>query len=144
MGAMIHLKGREAVIGLDKGLYRREAVTLAAAAFSSKAEFFVEREDETALVVALQVREEASRRELEALAGEFLNEALNQELRLDLAKENSRIIELLTAQALYAARGAEPSAPDEEAEREIQRKAERFMAEAGAQEDRAAQGTPQP
>lgn len=106
MGLKIKPKSREAAITLDKRLYRRESVDLAAAAFSGKAEFFIDDEDENFLKLTLQAIHGDSPARLRELAGEFLNEALNQDLRIELARENAPIIKLLTTQVLFAARGA--------------------------------------
>ena len=87
-------------------LYEREAVLLAAQVFSDRAEFFVEPGGSGGLELTLQARAAAPREQLRLLAGEFLNETLSQDLRLRLARKESRLLQLLTAQALSAARGA--------------------------------------
>lgn len=110
MGLRIKPKSREAAMSLDKRLYCRESVDLAAAAFSRKAEFFIDQEDDVSLKLTLQAHQGDSPARLRALAGEFLNEVLNQDLRIDLARENAPIIKLLTTQVLFSARGAEKAA----------------------------------
>jgi His-Xaa-Ser system protein HxsD len=130
MGPKVKPAAHKAAISLDKRLYRREAVTLAAAVFAQRAEFFVEKEDAKSLRISLAAKNQVSPGELRGLAGEFLNEALNQDLRLDLAKQNSRILELLTAQALISAGGAEKIPLEAKAEKNLQAEAGRYMAEA--------------
>ena len=41
----------------------------------------------------------------ERLAGEFMNEVLNQQCRLDLAKKNSKIAGIIVTRALLSATG---------------------------------------
>lgn len=133
MKLSVNPKLREAVVTLDSKVYRREAVRSAAVVFSDKAKFFVEREGKGSIEVALRARKEASPAELRELAGEFLNEALNQDLRLTLARENAGILKLITAQTLYAARGAErPPSLDAETENKLQEEGDRLLAEARA------------
>lgn len=110
MGLRLKPKSREAAISLDKRLYGRESVDLAAAAFSKEAEFFIDDEDDGCLKLTLQAIQGDCPTRLRALAGEFLNEVLNQDLRMDLARQNAPIIKLLTAQVLLSARGAQKAA----------------------------------
>lgn len=133
MGLKFNAKAREVDILLNKKAYRREAVTLAAAVFAQKVDFFVGRENPNAMEVFLRAKDDVPPAELRGLAGEFLNEALNQELRLDLARENAEIIKLLIAQALACARGAEASKSDAQAEKKASEDAERLMNEIRAE-----------
>lgn len=102
---------REVALSFDKRLYAREAVISAAKVFSDRAEFFMEQESEERLDLALQARKPTDGRGLQQLAGEFANEALNQDLRLDLVMKNSRIVQLLTAFTLHAASGPAEGTP---------------------------------
>jgi His-Xaa-Ser system protein HxsD len=83
---------------LDDGIYSAAAVRLAAFVFSGKAEIQI-RPGGGASVVTLR----AKRADL--LAGEFLNEALNQQCRLDLAGKNSSIAGIIVTRALLSAAG---------------------------------------
>ena len=132
MGLKLNAKEREVDLLLDTGIYRREALTLAAAVFSRKVEFLVGREEPGSIEVTLRAKGEVSPSELLGQAGEFLNEALNQDLRLDLAKENAGIIKLLMAQALASARGAESPGADPQAEKKLGEEAERLIGESRA------------
>ena len=131
MGLKVDAKTRAVDILLSKKIYHREAVTLAAAVFARKAEFLVGRESSSSIVISLRAKDGISPAELRGLAGEFLNETLNQDLRLDLAKENARIIQLLVAQTLASARGNTASTVDVHAEKKLSEEAERLMDEAG-------------
>jgi hypothetical protein len=84
-----------------------EAVELAARVFETKAEaaakpvgdFFEVR-------LKSKKRTPVSAEELEALAGEFLNEVLNQEYRFLVGRFNAKIADLIATQTLYCARGS--------------------------------------
>lgn len=120
---------REAVILIDQKVYAEEAVQLASLIFSAKADCFVEEGLRGRRKVVLQAKENASAQGLRRVAGEFLNEVLNQDLRLQLLRDNSRIIQLMTAQALAAAKSLPPTPVEPEIERNLREEAERLIAE---------------
>ncbi len=122
-------KAREAVILIDLGIYAEEAIKLAALIFSAKADCFVEEGPSGRRKIVLQARENASVQELRGVSGEFLNEVLNQDLRLQLLRDNSRILQLLTAQALAAAKSLPPTPVEPEIEQNLREEAERLIAE---------------
>ncbi len=78
---------------LDNGIYSAEAVKLAAYVFSGRVDVKV-RYGKSASEVML------SQDIPEAAAGEFMNEVLNQQCRIDLAKKNSRIAGIIVTKAL--------------------------------------------
>ena len=96
---------------LDSGIYSAEAVKLAAFVFSDRAEIriapgpapFPKRPKGGAGkgVLAVSVKAEDAGR----AAGEFLNEVLNQQCRIDLAKKNSKIAGIIVTKALLSAAG---------------------------------------
>ena len=117
---------------VDLRCYSREAVLQAAGVFARRADFFVEDESRTSLALSVRARAALSPEESRRLAGEFLNEALNQDLRLEVVKSRQDLLRLLTAQVLGAAAGdAGQSGVDAKKELELRRQAEAFMAEAG-------------
>lgn len=86
-------------IFFDGGMYSREAVRLAAYVFSRKCGVKVAaaRGGLKALLGGGQ--------DLDRLAGEFANEVLNQQCRLDLAAKNSKIANIIVTKALLSACG---------------------------------------
>lgn len=83
----------------SSALYSAEAVRLAAAVFEGRA------------AVAISKAPGGLRAEVtgpENSAGEFANEALNQQCRLDLGLKNSRYASLLSTKALLSAAGDKP------------------------------------
>ncbi|OGS07494.1 MAG: hypothetical protein A2270_09520 [Elusimicrobia bacterium RIFOXYA12_FULL_51_18] len=85
-------------IFLDAGIYSGEAVKLAAFVFSDKADIRIVPGKN---VFKISVRAENAER----AAGEFLNEVLNQQCRIDLAKKNSKIAGIIVTKALLSAAG---------------------------------------
>lgn len=121
---------REAVIAIDREIYSEEAIRLAAGVFSAKAEFFVDEEPSGRLTISLEAKKNVSSPDLQRIAREFLNEALNQDLRLRLLQKNSRILQLLTAQALAAAKAPSRTLEDPANVKSLAAEAERLMKEA--------------
>lgn len=85
-------------LSLDTEIYSEEAAKLAAFIFAAKAEVKVVRAGK-ALRVTL------SAEDADKAAGEFLNEVLNQQCRLDLAAKNSKIASIIVTKALLSAAG---------------------------------------
>lgn len=84
-------------LSLDARIYSPEAVKLAAFVFSGKE-----------IKVSGRVRTSAvsvGGPDPELLAGAFMNEVLNQQCRLDLAKKNSKIAGIIVTRALLSALG---------------------------------------
>jgi len=94
------LKKTETVF-FSREIYSEEAVSLAAAVFDGRAEVSLSKSKGG--VTARVSGPENS-------AGEFCNEALNQQCRLDLGRINSRIASLISTKALLSAAGDKPSA----------------------------------
>lgn len=84
-------------LSLDSGIYSPEAVKLAAFVFSGRGVKVSARGRTSTAAV--------SGPDAERVAGEFMNEVLNQQCRLDLAKKNSRIAGIITTRALLSALG---------------------------------------
>lgn len=94
-------KGKNAKGGTSRffseRLYSFEAVKLAAAVFSGRARIPVSRSGGGTLVRFPPVP---------GLEGEFCNEALNQQCRIDLAAANSGLTGMIVMKALLSASGA--------------------------------------
>lgn len=84
-------------LSLDAGIYSPEAVKLAAFVFSDRGVKVSARGKNSTAAV--------SGPDAERVAGEFMNEVLNQQCRLDLAKKNSKIAGIITTRALLSALG---------------------------------------
>ncbi|OGS54917.1 MAG: hypothetical protein A3J79_10270 [Elusimicrobia bacterium RIFOXYB2_FULL_62_6] len=84
-------------LSLDASVYSFEAVKLAAFVFSGRGVAVSSRGRTSKAVV--------SGPDAERLSGEFMNEVLNQQCRLDLAKKNSKIAGIITTRALLSALG---------------------------------------
>ena len=135
MAARMAPQKREARVVVDLRCYDREAVAQAAAIFlrQGQAEFFIEKEGPETLEVAVRTRDDAAPGRARRLAGDFLNEALNQDLRLGTARSNKALLQLLTAQALRSAAGDPGRKPvDAKAERRLRQEARRLMRHAQA------------
>lgn len=129
-------KQGEVTFRLEKAYYHKEHLPQAAYVFSKQAEAFM-GETPDAYEVSLKSRTPADRESLRRLAGEFLNEMISEERRLEVFRENKKIIELIVTQALYSAQ----QTPEQEAEaaritEELKPEAERLMAEIRAESEK--------
>ncbi|HXS99707.1 MAG TPA: hypothetical protein VN915_03465 [Elusimicrobiota bacterium] len=90
----------------SRAFYSRQSAAIAAHVFESKARVSL-AETPRSFELELKARRKGTpAAELEALAGEFLNELLNQEYRLVVGGANKRIADLIVTQALFCAGGA--------------------------------------
>ncbi|MFA5139512.1 MAG: hypothetical protein WC728_09800 [Elusimicrobiota bacterium] len=119
---------------LSGRVYTREAMALAARLLARRAEVFEEKGASGKVRITLRPRERKPTREaLDALAGDFLCEALNQQCRLDTARHNGNVQKLLVTQALYAARRQAEAAGSQlspERLKELSAEARKLMQEA--------------
>ena len=104
--------GRDHVsFDVDETVYSLEAIYGGAYLFVDRCFVFLSRPSPQVVNVRLTSRGPATPTELDALAGEFVNELLSQATRLRLSQATARIREYYTAAALRAAASA-PSVDD--------------------------------
>src|SRR5207253_10916474 len=104
--------GRDHVsFDVDETVYPLEAIYGGSYLFVDRCFVFLSRPSPRVVNVRLTSRGPATPAELDALAGEFLNELLSQVTRLRLSQATARIREYYTAAALRAAASA-PSVDD--------------------------------
>ena len=99
----VKVAGGEAVLELPKAVYDRSAAEVAATVLAARAEAFLEP-DGSDLRITLKPLRAATNQDLERLAGEFLNEMLNQQYRAVVSRFNAKATQSVVTQALYAAR----------------------------------------
>jgi His-Xaa-Ser system protein HxsD len=87
--------------------YSRKAVEIAAHVFESRAEVYLDEAPKAFSLTLKSRRVKIAEADLEALAGSFLNELLNQEYRFLVGGFNKKISDLISTQALFCARGGE-------------------------------------
>jgi His-Xaa-Ser system protein HxsD len=93
--------GRSVGLLLDEDLYPRDAIYGAAYLFVDRAYVFLERPAERRVQVRLRAKESATPEQVDAIAGEFCNELLNQVLRLRIAESTKTIREYYMARAFF-------------------------------------------
>ena len=87
---------------VDEELYPRDAIYGAAYLFVDRCYVFLERPADKTVSVQLKTKGDADEAALEALAGEFGNELLNQVLRLRIGNSTQRIREYYLAKAFFS------------------------------------------
>jgi len=148
----IDLDERSASFDLPKSAYSRESVEIAAHVFASRADVLLAESSKELSLTLRAKRKGLDRAGCEALAGEFVNELLNQEYRRVVGRFNQKITSVVVTQTLLAARGGEKPAEAPEAEKtpEFQAAVEKLMEDARLEISRtmpkkiSPQGTPLP
>ena len=84
----------------DARFYSPEAVKLAAVVFSGRLAVSLKKTAQGTMTAFGAGAESAA-----ALSGEFINEALNQQCRMDLERKNSRLARIVLTKALLSAGG---------------------------------------
>jgi His-Xaa-Ser system protein HxsD len=87
--------------GIDESLYPLDAVYGASYLFLDRCYVFLSRPRERVVDVRLRPRTAGDQAQLEALAGEFANELLNQVIRLRVGESTAKIREYYMARAFY-------------------------------------------
>ena len=85
------------VVSVDESIYSRDALLRACYWLTDRCYVFIVREDEHRY--AVQLRSKSTTEDLQAIAGEFENRLLDQQLRLDIARETASLRELIVAKA---------------------------------------------
>ena len=93
---------RKAAFVLDESIYKKDAVYGTAYLFIDKCFVYLSRPEESKIGVELVSREEATEAELETIAGEFVNELLNQVVRAQVGEATARIREYYMARAFFS------------------------------------------
>ena len=88
---------------LDFRDYPLEAIYGTAYVFLDKAYLFLDSHASKKIEVSLKGKKKLTKKQLESLKGEFLNELLNYTLRVNLSKHNRKIREYIVSQALFSA-----------------------------------------
>lgn len=84
----------------SRGIYSEEALRLASSVLEGRAKISFSRATGG---MKAQISGPAG------AAGEFCNEALNQQCRIDLGRKNSRLASLISTKALLSAAGEKPA-----------------------------------
>lgn len=93
---------REVQFRIDETLYALDAIYGAAYLFIDRCYVFLTRPADKCVGVRLRTREASTEQQLEALAGEFANELLNQVLRLRISESTLTIRDYYMARAFHA------------------------------------------
>lgn len=101
-GLTTELGARRARFEVDESLYPLDTIQGAAYLFLDRCYVFLDRPADRRVAVVLKTKGEADEAALEALAGEFANELLNQALRKAVGASNAKIREFILAKAFFS------------------------------------------
>jgi len=94
--------GRRVALLVDETLYPLDAIYGAAYLFVDRCWIFLARTDDKQVEVRLKPKGDSSAQILQALAGEFANELLNQVLRVRIGDSTKKIREYYMARAFFS------------------------------------------
>lgn len=97
-------------ITFDLRVYARDVLMSTAYIFLAKAYLRLDRQGDHEIRVSLTGKQPLARAALEALAGEFQNELVDQQVRAQLAKQHTALREMIVGRALFGA-SATPTEP---------------------------------
>lgn len=120
---------------VPRSQYGEDALRIAAAVFDSRAEAEISEDGKSWEITLTSKRRQLGKPELEALAGEFANELLNQEYRFLVGRFHKKTAGLIVTKVLLSARGGEtpPAAPAGEDAPEFKAEVARLLQEASAE-----------
>lgn len=96
------LSERTVSFNVDEGLYSLDAIYGASYLFVNRCYVLLDRPAEGKVGVRLKTKETSAEDELEALAGEFANELLNQVLRLRIGESTAKLRDHYMARAFFS------------------------------------------
>ena len=103
----LNQKENRVTVKINPQLYPLEAIYGASYVFIDRAYLFLDGNPKKEVKVFIKGKEKMTKKELDKLAREFLNEILNYTLREKISKHNQKIREYIVGQALLAAIGQE-------------------------------------
>jgi len=93
--------------------YPLEALYGAAYVFLDRVYLFLDSKSKNKIEVSLKGKKQLSKKQLEKIKGEFLNELFNYTIRIKMTKNNKKIREFIIGQALISAYGDEESTQED-------------------------------
>lgn len=99
-GLVVELGERRVSFVVSEEIYPLDTIQGAAYLFLDRAYVFLDRPADRQVAVVLKAK--AAEADLDALAGEFSNELLNQALRKAIGASNAKIREFILAKALFS------------------------------------------
>ena len=93
------LEGGKILIKLDQSLYEKEAVMAAAYKMTDFCHIIVKPLENKQLGIFFEPKNSQDENELKLIAKNYCNEVLDQQVRLDVEKQNGNIRDLLVKQA---------------------------------------------
>lgn len=101
-GLTTELGARRVRFEVDESLYPLDTIQGAAYLFLDRCYVFLDRPADQRVAVVLRSKGDTDEPALEALAGEFANELLNQALRKAVGASNAKIREFILAKAFFS------------------------------------------
>lgn len=98
----VDIPARSVRFTVDESVYDLDVIYGAAYLFVDRCYVWLDRPADRKVEVVLRAKGEATGPVLDALAGEFQNELLNQALRKNIGESNARIREFIMAKAFFS------------------------------------------
>lgn len=99
----INQKQNQIIFWLDSRTYPLEAIYSAAYVFLDQAYVYLDGDPKKEIIISLKGKEKLSKKQIDALRGEFCNELLNYVLRVKIAERNQKVKDFIVGTALVSA-----------------------------------------
>ena len=108
------MKNNKIKIVIDLKVYSLDAIYGATYIFIDQAYIFLDSVGKNKVAVFLKSKKKLTKKQIEKMEGEFMNELLNYSLRISLAKNSKKIRERIIEMALYSSINEDDMWLDEE------------------------------
>ncbi len=109
----INTKDSEIVFSVHPKIYPKEVILKACYIIVDKVYVYIDAPKKDEFTISLKTKTRSTKKQLEALRGEFLNELLNASVRKEIAQKNKTIIEYIVGGAINAALPSSSKRPQE-------------------------------
>ena len=98
-----HLEDSEIFFFVNPKIYPKDIIFKACYSLVDKIYIFLDSPCKEAIGIYLKTKEKSTKKQLEKLRDEFLNELVNASIRKNVAQRNQKIVELVVGGAIHAA-----------------------------------------
>ncbi len=99
----LNLKDSEITFSLNPKIYPKDVIFKACYILIDKIYVYLDSPQPSEIIISLKAKEKTTKKKLEKLRDEFLNELLNASVRKSISQKNQKIVEYIVGGAINAA-----------------------------------------
>lgn len=99
----LNVKDSEITFSVNPKIYPKDIIFKACYTLIDKIYVYLDSPEQNTIVVSLKTKEKTTKKKLEKLRDEFLNELLNASVRKNISQKNQKIVEYIVGGAINAA-----------------------------------------